>query len=121
VYTIAKTVNCTAIITPDALLREARAAAGLTQAEVARRMGTTQPVVARLERPGANPRYATLERALRATGHRLGTAADASLPDVDETQIRERLRLTPAERLATFRASQRNVVAFARGARRVPR
>jgi transcriptional regulator with XRE-family HTH domain len=105
---------------PDVLLRNARIAAGLTQAEVARRMGTSQPVVARLERPGANPRFATLERALRATGHRL-EAADAAIAPVDETQIRERLRLTPAERLAAFRASQRNVASLARKARRVPR
>jgi transcriptional regulator with XRE-family HTH domain len=107
-------------MTPDAILRDARLAAGLTQAEVARRMGTTQPVVARLERPGANPRFATLERALRATGHRLAAAGQAT-PPVDETQIRERLLLTPAERLAAFRASHRNVMALARKARRVPR
>jgi transcriptional regulator with XRE-family HTH domain len=106
-------------MTPDAILRTARLAAGLTQAEVARRMGASQPVVARLERPGANPRFATLERALRATGHRL-EAAGAAIPPVDDTQIRERLRLTPAERLAAFRASQRNVMALARKARRVP-
>jgi transcriptional regulator with XRE-family HTH domain len=107
-------------MTPDVLLRQARAAAGLTQAEVARRMGTTQPVVARLERPGSNPRFATLDRALRATGRRL-EAASAPLPDVDETQIVERLRLTPAERLAAFRASRRNVLALAGKARRVAR
>ena len=105
---------------PDELLRNARGAAGLTQAEVARRMGTSQPVVARLERPGANPRFATLERAMRATGHRLDVAR-APLQDVDETQIRERLRLSPTERLAAFRASQRNVLALRRKARRVPR
>ena len=107
-------------MTPDAILRNARLAAGLTQAEVARRMGTTQPVVARLERPGANPRFATLARALRATGHGL-EAAGQKLPPVDETQIAERLRLTPAERLAAFRASRRNVTRLAREARRVPR
>ena len=107
-------------MTPDVLLRNARAAAGLTQAEVARRMGTSQPVVARLERPGANPRFATLERALRATGHRL-EAAGERMSAVDETQIEERLRLTPAERLRVFRGSQRAVAALARKARRVPR
>jgi transcriptional regulator with XRE-family HTH domain len=86
-------------MTPDALLREARAAAGLTQAEVARRMGTTQPVVARLERPGANPRYATLERALRATGHRLDAAAARHDPGIDETLIHQQLAIPPDERL----------------------
>jgi hypothetical protein len=38
---------------------------------------------------------------------------------VDETQLHERLRLTPAERLAAFEASQRNLIRLARGARRV--
>jgi hypothetical protein len=38
--------------------------------------------------------------------------------DVDETQIVERLRLTPAERLAAFEASQRNLQRLVTGARR---
>ena len=111
---------CELDMTPDRLLREARRAAGLTQAEVARRMGTTQPVVARLEAPGANPRFATLDRALRATGHRL-ESQPATLPPVDETQIRERLRLTPVQRLAAFQASHDRLNALKRSARRVPR
>jgi transcriptional regulator with XRE-family HTH domain len=108
-------------MTADALLRGARAAAGLTQAEVARRMGTSQSVVARLERAGANPRYATLDRALRATGHRLEAGAPEHDGDVDESQLRERLRLTPAERLAAFQASHRALARLTRTARRVPR
>ncbi len=108
-------------MTPDALLRGARAAAGLTQVEVARRMGTSQSVVARLERTGANPRYATLDRALRATGHRLEARAPEHLGSVDESQLRERLQLTPAERLAVFQASHRAVARLTRTARRVPR
>ena len=108
-------------MTPDALLREARAAAGLTQAEVARRMGTSQPVVARLERPGANPRFATLDRALRATGRRLEARAPEHVGSVDESQLRERLRLSPADRLATFQASHRALARLKRTARRVDR
>jgi hypothetical protein len=58
----------------------------------------------------------TLERLVLATGHRLELArAD----DVDETQLRERLRLTPAERLAAFQASQRNLVRLLQRAKRV--
>src|SRR3989442_13942847 len=50
---------------------DARNRAGLTQEELARKMGTTQPVVARLEsgRPRASMR--TLERLAKATGPRL--------------------------------------------------
>ena len=84
-------------------------------------MGTSQPVVARLERPGANPRYATLDRALRATGHRLEAQAPEHVGSVDESQLHERLELTPAERLAAFQASHRALAQLTRTARRVPR
>ena len=100
----------------SALLREARRRARLTQVELAQRAGVSQAEVARLERVGSNPTIATLERLLGATAHRLELArAD----DVDETQLRERLRLTPAERLAAFQVSQRNLVRLSQRARRV--
>jgi transcriptional regulator with XRE-family HTH domain len=96
-------------MTPDAILRDARLAAGLTQAEVARRMGTTQPVVARLERPGANPRFATLERALRATGHRLAAAGEPHDPGIDASLIRQQLEIPPDERLGVIERQIANV------------
>jgi transcriptional regulator with XRE-family HTH domain len=104
------------LMSAASLLRTARLEAGLTQAQLAARLGLTQPAVAKLERPGANPTVATLDRALRATGHRLGLGDLA--PEVDETQIAERLRLTPAERLRAFRASQRNLSQLVERARR---
>jgi DNA-binding XRE family transcriptional regulator len=52
-------------------LAQARERAGLTQAEVARRMGTTQPAVARLERGEADPRLSTIERYAEVVGWRL--------------------------------------------------
>jgi len=84
-----------------ALLREARNAAGLTQAELAKRLGVSQSEIARLERRGANPRLATLERAVAATGHEL-SAELAPGPGIDETTIAADLRLTPDERLRNF-------------------
>jgi transcriptional regulator with XRE-family HTH domain len=45
--------------------------AGLTQEELARKMGTTQPVVARLESGRSRPSMWTLERLADATGSRL--------------------------------------------------
>ncbi len=54
----------------EALVR-ARAAANLTQAEVARRLGTTQSAIARLEDGGVFPPLATLRRYAEATGTRL--------------------------------------------------
>lgn len=49
----------------------ARLGAGMTQAEVAGRMGTTQTVVARLEGGGTSPSIRTLKRFAEATGKRL--------------------------------------------------
>lgn len=54
-----------------AALIEARAQAGLTQEELARRMETTQSVVARLEGGRTRPSTRTLEKVARATGTRL--------------------------------------------------
>lgn len=50
---------------------DARNRAGLTQKELARKMGTTQPVVARLESGRTRPSMRTLERLAKATGSRL--------------------------------------------------
>jgi ribosome-binding protein aMBF1 (putative translation factor) len=50
---------------------DARNRAGLTQKELARKMRTTQPVVARLESGRSRPSIRTLERLARATGSRL--------------------------------------------------
>jgi len=59
----------------DALIA-ARARAGLSQAEVAARMGTTQSAIARLEGGKVSPSLATLQRYAVATGSRL----DVKLP-----------------------------------------
>lgn len=49
-------------------LIEARSRAGLTQAEVAVRMGTSQSTIARLESGAAKPSLSTLRRYAKATG-----------------------------------------------------
>ncbi|HXP85149.1 MAG TPA: helix-turn-helix transcriptional regulator [Bryobacteraceae bacterium] len=53
------------------VLIEARNRAGLTQQELARKMGTTQPVVARLESGRVRPSMRTLGRLAEAAGSRL--------------------------------------------------
>ena len=49
----------------------ARASAGLTQEQLAERMGTTQSVIARLESGRTRPSTQTLERLATATGTEL--------------------------------------------------
>ncbi len=52
-------------------LIKARARAGLTQKQLAKRMDTTQSVIARLEAGRTRPSTKTLERFAKATGSRL--------------------------------------------------
>ena len=63
--------NLDAEFTLTRSLIEARLAAGLTQAQLAERMETTQSVVARLECGRGNPSTRTLEALARSTGTRL--------------------------------------------------
>ncbi len=53
------------------VLIEARARADLTQEELARRMGTKQAAIARLEGGRSKPSTRTLEAFAKATGHKL--------------------------------------------------
>ena len=64
-------------------LTKRRVAQGLTQADVARRMGTTQPYIARLEAGANDPRLSTL---LRYAAIIAGTALIAALLAEIETQ-----------------------------------
>lgn len=91
---------------PDLILRDARRAAGMTQAELAARLGVSQSAVAKLEREGANPTVKTLDRVLRPTGHRLqliapawGSAVDEPGPSIDVGLVRQHLRLDPGRRI----------------------
>jgi transcriptional regulator with XRE-family HTH domain len=99
-------------MSPSALLREARQRAGLSQKELAKRAGTSQPAVARLEAGQASPTLATLERLVGAAGFDLGIElvpkatpdplVDAYKRDVDRTLLRENLRRSMDERLRSL-------------------
>lgn len=68
-------------------LREARRAAGLSQGELAERVGTSQATISAYETGAKQPSVATLSRLLAATGARL-TVARARQP-VRELSPRE--------------------------------
>jgi transcriptional regulator with XRE-family HTH domain len=83
------------------LLREARLERGLDQAELARRAGTTQTYVSRIERGVVSPSLKTLGRLLHAMGLRLRLGTEP-LPhgNVPARDLRADLReLTPRERV----------------------
>ncbi len=72
----------------EALIK-ARSEAALTQEELARRMGTTQAVIARLESGRSLPSTRTLQRFAAATGTQLRIAfAPASRPPSRRRSVR---------------------------------
>jgi transcriptional regulator with XRE-family HTH domain len=83
----------------SALLKVARNRAGLTQVELARRLGISQAAVAKLEGPNANPTVTTLESALRGVGQQLVLTTQPLKRGIDETLVFEQLRLSPEQRL----------------------
>jgi transcriptional regulator with XRE-family HTH domain len=86
-------------MTGGELIREARKRAGLTQSELAERLGSHQSVVARWETERARPDFATVRRAVRAAGFDLAV----SLTPADEHDlalIRRELTLLPYQRLS---------------------
>jgi len=105
-------------MTAGELVRRTREAEGLTQAALARRLGISQPSVARLERAGDAVTVATLARALEAMGHRLDLHAAKRPSNVDETLLVERLPLTPGDRIERFEREYAHLRDFALEARR---
>ena len=83
------------------LVREVRLRAGLTQADLARHVGTTQAVVSRWERGAEVPRIDALARVLRACGFEADLVFRRR-DDVDRDQIAGALALSPDERLESI-------------------
>ncbi|HEX5192821.1 MAG TPA: helix-turn-helix transcriptional regulator [Solirubrobacteraceae bacterium] len=85
------------------LIADARRNAGLTQASLARRMGVPQSVVARLERPGSNPTWDTMCRALDACGFELDVRrSQPERSSIDPTLVHSMMRVPVDERLGRF-------------------
>lgn len=66
---------------PSDLIKVVRRRRGLTQAELARRAGTSQPVVSAYEHGHRDPTFGTLRKLIEASGERL--LIDASPPSID--------------------------------------
>jgi transcriptional regulator with XRE-family HTH domain len=88
------------------LVREARRRHGLDQAELAKRLGTSQPAISRIECDQVSPTIETLERILNAMGETLHVSTLALAKPVPGgsnqsiAELRADYRLSPEERLA---------------------
>ena len=101
-----------------ALIRQSRARAGLSQAEVAARAGTSQPAFARYEAGTSLPTLPTLERLLAACGRRLEVrSVRADRPPTGTTSVRG--QLGPQAQILRRKRRQVLEAARARGMRRV--
>jgi transcriptional regulator with XRE-family HTH domain len=81
------------------IFRFCRLRAGLTQQQLAKRAGVSQPALARIESGRISPRIDTANRILKGCGMTLEAVPRAG-EGVDRTTIRRMLRLTPRKRLA---------------------
>ena len=87
-------------MTPGRLIRETRRRHGLSQVRLARRVGTRQSAISRLEADEVSPSVETLEMLMRAMGERLELAAVSPERDYDPAHRRVAAARSPAERLA---------------------
>ena len=101
-----------------ALLYEARARAGLTQRELARRARTAQSVVARIESGTTSPSWETLSRLLETAGFALDVTLRPLAPELSHMleDVPRILRLTPEQRLTELRNTSRFLAAARRRA-----
>ena len=84
------------------LMKEARLRAGLTQSQLAERLGTAQSVIARWERDDVSPSLETVRQVVRACELEL-TFFMTRFDDSNVTIIDQNLRMTPAQRFAALK------------------
>lgn len=95
---------------PGRTLRYCRRRAGLSQRQLAARLGLPQPAIARIESGRIAPRIDTLTRLIAACGFILTIRPE---PGVDRSAIRELLALSPREKLELAAIEANNLEAIA--------
>src|SRR5258705_11820976 len=87
--------------TAATLLREARTRAGLSQRALARRAGTAQSVIARIEKGQTSPTWETLERLLEAANLDIHAQLEPRVVVGSHMlgEVAGILRMTPEQRL----------------------
>ena len=81
----------------SSVLQKTRQRAGLTQADLAQRVGTTQSAISRLENGRVRPSIETIERLAKACGATLELRLRT--PEAPTAEFESNLSLTPAGRL----------------------
>jgi transcriptional regulator with XRE-family HTH domain len=84
---------------PGKLIAERRRAHGLTQAQLARRAGTSQAAISRLERDEVSPTFETVGRVLSALGETFEVTARREHEDFQPAHLEALRARAPAERL----------------------
>lgn len=87
-------------VTPGELIRTTRIRRGLSQQRLARRVGTGQSAISRLEADEVSPSVETVDLLLRAMGEQLKIDRDSPPREYDPAHRRAAARRTPEERLA---------------------
>ncbi len=90
-------------ISTAVLIRSGRRRAGISQAELANRAGTTQSAISRWEHGHDEPRLKRLGEVLEACGLRPTLCINGMEADdeVDRAQLRQQLSMSPEQRLAS--------------------
>lgn len=81
-------------------LRAARHRHGLTQASLARRAGTTQAAISRIESGAESPSFERFATLLLVMGERAAITTEPLDPELDTAELARGRRLTPEQRLA---------------------
>ncbi len=109
---------------PGALVRDARRRHGLDQRTLARRAGTSQTQLSRIERNEVSPSVSTLVRVLGALGERLELRSErnapagvqSTFPDHTSERARELATSTPSRRVMEAIALSRTATRIAAAA-----
>jgi transcriptional regulator with XRE-family HTH domain len=94
------TISATAMSTLGTELRAARLRHGVTQRSLARRAGTTQAAISRIESGSESPSFERFAQLLLALGERPLLSVEPLELDVDPDDLAHGRRLTPPQRLA---------------------
>lgn len=100
------------------MLRHSRKRAGLTQRQLAAKVGIPQETIARIESGRVDPRVGTLDRLLEGCGFGLEHLPRLGI-GIDRTVINALLDLSPSERLALAIDNDRHFVDLRRSIRRI--